>query len=91
MVVVAKLYPQIGGSFSEFRHQYAEAFVVRRHDRAIFGSLVNDLKIQPSRVAKEFRVCHVLLDFGLFDRGIDAQVSARERDHLEMMFVENLA
>ena len=90
MVVISQRDTEIGGVFSDFRNQAAQPLIVRRRDGAVLRTLVGDLKVEPSYIVHKFCIGGVLGNFLGFKRRVNAHAAARKRNHLQLVFFEQV-
>src|SRR6266403_669833 len=90
MVVISERDTQIGGALSDFRNQPAQPFIVRRCDGAVLRAFVRNLEVEPSHIVRKFCIGGVL-DYSLnLERGINTYAPAGERNHLQLVFFEQV-
>src|SRR6267143_5847107 len=90
MVVISERDSLIGGALSDFRNYLAQPFIVRRCDGAVLRAFVRNLEVEPSHIMHKFCMGRVLGNFFGFERGVNTYAPAGERDHLQLVFFEQV-
>src|SRR5215467_13904089 len=90
VVVIAECYAQVGGALAKFGQQAAQSFVVGSTHGSILRPLVGYLKIESVQVVHKLRVGRVFGQFISFHRRINMYTTAGERNHGELMFLQQI-